>query len=290
MNALLLGAVAAFGWGLYDFLIRFVSRSGAGSLQAILLVLVFGVATLGAAALITGQEIAIPRGEFWPIAVSGATYAAGLVTGYRAFAIGPISFVAPIVAAYPVFTILWAVANGARPSLAEWLGVASVLVGVALVARFAADQPADRNREGDAPSRATAFIYAGLACVGFAASFAAGQLAAQTAPELDVTFFARIWALALVLPISLRSGLTIAGARTWLPLLMLMGTIDAVCLLAINAAGRMDGAEYAVVIASTFGLVTVALAIIFLRERLSILQCLGVACVFSGIVALAGRF
>ena len=161
MNALLLGAVAAFGWGLYDFLIRFVSRSGAGSLQAILLVLVFGVATLGAAALITGQEISIPRGEFWPVAVSGAAYAAGLVTGYRAFAIGPVSFVAPIVAAYPVFTILWAVANGARPSLAEWLGVASVLIGVALVARFAADQPADQSREGDAPTRATAFIYAG---------------------------------------------------------------------------------------------------------------------------------
>jgi drug/metabolite transporter (DMT)-like permease len=288
MNALLLGAVAAFGWGLYDFLIRFVSRSGAGSLQAILLVLVFGVATLGTAALITGQEISMPRGEFWPVAVSGATYAAGLVTGYRAFAIGPISFVAPIVAAYPVFTILWAVANGARPSLAEWLGVASILIGVALVARFAADQPAEETPAGSRPSRGAAFLYSAMACVGFAASFAAGQLAAQTAPELDVTFFARLWALALVLPISLRSGLTIAGARTWLPLLMLMGAIDAVCLLAVNAAGKMDGAEYAVVIASTFGLVTVALAIVFLRERLSLLQVVGIALVFSGVVALSG--
>ena len=99
-----------------------------------------------------------------------------------------------------------------------------------------------------------------------------------------------MWALALVLPISLWSGLTVAGARAWLPLLMLMGAIDAVCLLAVNAAGKLDGAEYAVVIASTFGVVTVTLAIVFLRERLSMLQCLGMVCVFAGVVVLSGRF
>jgi drug/metabolite transporter (DMT)-like permease len=69
-----------------------------------------------------------------------------------------------------------------------------------------------------------------------------------------------------------------------------MGGLDALSLLAVNSAGKMEGAEYAIVIASTFGAITVILAVLFLKERLSMLQCLGMASVFSGIFALSGRF
>jgi drug/metabolite transporter (DMT)-like permease len=288
MSALLLGAVAALGWGLYDFLIRFATR-GSGGFQAVLLVLISGAATLWVAALALGEPISPPQGKLWETAISGATYAGALVCGYRAFTIGPVSFVAPIVAAYPVFTMLWAVANGSRPGPADWLGVVAVLIGVALVARFAAEQTDEKSREGPR-SRVAALTYAGAACVIYAVSFAVGQLATQDSSELSVTFFGRLWAIAVVLPIGLITGITFSGARSWLPILALMGGLDALSLLAVNSAGKMEGAEYAIVIASTFGAITVILAVLFLKERLSMLQCLGMASVFSGIFALSGRF
>jgi len=286
MTAILLGAIAALGWGVYDFLIRFVSRT-AGSLHGVLFVLLFGGATLGMIALLSGEPIEIRPESFWPVAFTGGVYAASLACGFRAFALAPVTFVAPIVAAYPVYTMLWAVLNGARPSVIELLGVASVLTGVTLVARFAANQT---DALPDWPrTRIPALIYSCLAAFGYAASFASGQLATQGSSELSVTFVSRLWAIAAILPFCLNAGLKMDGARTWLPILAAMGIIDGLCLLAVNTAGKMDGAEYAVVVASTFGVVTVILAVLFLRERLTMLQCLGIACVFPGIIAMSGR-
>lgn len=289
MTALLLGAAAALGWGLYDFLIRFVSRA-AGSIQGVLFVLVFGAATLGVVVLVSGEPITFQQDDFLIVAFSGISYAASLACGFRAFAIAPVSFVAPIVAAYPAFTMLWSVLNGARPTLTEWLAVGSVLIGVALVARYAGEQPAEEDLQDWPRSRATAFFFAGLASFGYAASFAAGQLATQNSSELSVTLVARLCALAAVLPFYLRAGIRLDGARSWLPILALMGIIDGLCLLAVNAAGKMDGAAYAVVLASTFVIIAVLLAVLFLRERLTMLQYLGIACVVSGIIAISGHF
>jgi drug/metabolite transporter (DMT)-like permease len=288
MTAIVIGALAALGWGFYDFLIRFVSRL-TGSLQAILFVLTFGAVTLWIAAWVLGEPIALPEAKFWPIAVSGVAYAGALMTGYRAFTIGPISFVAPIVSAYPVLSMLWAYANGSRPSLVQWLGVASVLIGVALVARYAAEQP-EEEHEKLRGSRLEAFLYAAAAGIGFAFTFAVGQIASQGASEISVTFLGRLWSIASVLPFALHAGLSLERVRSWLPLVALMGAIDGTCLLGMNAVGKLPDAEYAAVLASAFGVVTVILAVIVLRERMSTLQFFGIACVFSGIVALVGQF
>jgi drug/metabolite transporter (DMT)-like permease len=290
MTAIALGAVAALGWGIYDFLIRFVGPHGPRSAQAVFLILLFGAVTVCAAALVVGGPVSHPKDEFWLVAATGAMYAVALMFGYRAFAIGPVALVAPLIAGYPVFTMVWAVAAGSRPSPIELLGVALVLVGVVLVARFAAAQPSDVGQDTTTGTRREALLFSILACVGYASAFTMGQVASQTAAELSVTIYSRLWALAVALPITLAAGVTFVGARTWLPVYATMGALDGLCILAINAAGKMEGAEYAIVLASTFGIVTIVLAILFFRERLSILQCLGIACVFPGIVAISGRF
>ncbi len=53
-------------------------------------------------------------------------------------------------------------------------------------------------------------------------------------------------------------------------------------------AGQGDNAELAAVTASTFGVITVLLAWIILRERINGLQWLGIVLVFGGIVILSG--
>lgn len=52
-----------------------------------------------------------------------------------ALANGPISIVAPIAGSYPALAMLFAVAQGARPSAWQWLAIVAVMVGVAIVSR-----------------------------------------------------------------------------------------------------------------------------------------------------------
>jgi drug/metabolite transporter (DMT)-like permease len=289
MSAVLLGVIAALAWGFYDFLIRFVSR-GIGTLQAVLIVLIFGAASLAAAAFALGEPMTLGPDKFWAVAVSGLAYATALIGGYRAFGIGPVSLVAPLIATYPVFSIVWALANGSQPALADWLGVASIFAGVGLVARFAAEHPDEQTSKTTIQSRNMAVLYSGVACAGYAISFAAGQFAAQNASEICVTFFGRLWAIAVVLPMCLRAGARFTGAGAWLPILALMGSLDAMGLVAINSAGNFSGSEYAIVVGSCFGAVTVVLAIIFLKERLTLPQLCGMLFILAGVITLSSRY
>ncbi len=288
MSAVLLGTVAALVWGLHDFLARFVSRS-LGSLQAVLIVLAVGAAFVFATMQAAGEPVHIAPGRAWLILLAGVAYALALKLLYDAFAIGPVSLVAPIIGAYPVFAMIWAVVNGAQPTVTDWLAVAAIMAGVALVARFAEEAPADPT-EAPIGSRAKAILCAGLSCAGFAISIIAGQSAASNSSELSVTLFARLAAIGIIAPICLQQRVSFSGARSWLPVLVLMGALDAGGLAAVVAAGKMDAAELATVVGSCFGAVTVVLAVVFLKERLSLPQLLGMVMILGGVLALSSRY
>jgi drug/metabolite transporter (DMT)-like permease len=66
-----------------------------------------------------------------------------------------------------------------------------------------------------------------------------------------------------------------------------MGLADGIALASVMAAGRLEGAQYAAVAASTFGLLTIVMAWAFLRERMSTFQWVGGAVAFAGIGYLA---
>jgi drug/metabolite transporter (DMT)-like permease len=74
--------------------------------------------------------------------------------------------------------------------------------------------------------------------------------------------------------------------RAW-PLLALMGFLDAFALGVVIASGALDRPEFAAVAASTFGMVTIILAWLFLKELMTPSQWLGVAITFGGIGYLA---
>ena len=96
----------------------------------------------------------------------------------------------------------------------------------------------------------------------------------------------RVVALSAVLVLALgkRAAIRPPGRQVWL--LALMGTFDAVALGLVTAAGALPRAEYASVTSSLFGVLTVLLAAWFLREKVRLVQWLGIGAVFSGIAAL----
>lgn len=276
MISLTFGLTAALCWGLHDFVVRDVARK-APALPLLTLVLGFGAVLLAPLTLIEGWGGMTLRAAGFA-ALSGGCYVLASLGLYRAFAIGPVGLVAPICGAYPLVTLLLAMAAGRAVGGRDWLAVALVIGGIALVAG---------RKEPGQGARLAAILWAALGAACFALTFQFGQIAAREGGELTATLLARIAALALVLavlPVQ-RQGLAPAMPH-WRPLL-LMGALDVGALGLVLASGGLPRPEYAAVASSLFGVVTILLAWRFLNERLGPAQALGVAVVFAGIALLA---
>jgi len=126
-----------------------------------------------------------------------------------------------------------------------------------------------------------------LAGTGFAITFALGHIATTWGAELASIAIARVAAMTVVLALALGLPGPILPQRAQIPILAGMGVLDTVALGAVLLAGTRDNPEFAAVAASTFGLLTVLLAWLFLKEKMTLTQWGGVLIVFAAIGYLA---
>ena len=132
---LLMGLCAATAWGLSDFCLRGVGRSGASPLRS--LSGIFLAATLGLSGALpfTGAFAHLAR---CPLPVLGLAALLGLLLVlanlllYRALAHGPVSLVAPIANSHAAVTVLLTLLAGQRPTLPTLGALTLIGVGVAL--------------------------------------------------------------------------------------------------------------------------------------------------------------
>jgi drug/metabolite transporter (DMT)-like permease len=284
MSAALLGALAALSWGTHDFLARFPSR-GVGAVATVLVVTVTGLVFLSIWLFAGGAEIRLVWPAMWLVALTGVAYALATLSLFAALALGPISIVAPIAGSYPALAVIFALTQGARPGLTEWLAIVAVTVGVAVVSRSGGRFEAS----GDiAPGKLPAVLMLALgASLGFAVGLTAGQYAVPIFGEAETAWLGRIFGLATVVVIWLGAPKSAVPLR-WVPILSLMGLLDATALLLIVTAGSLPDATYATVASSGFGAVAVVWARIFLKESIAPIQLAGIAMVFGGVAVLAG--
>lgn len=285
MSAVVLGLVAAVAWGVHDFFARIVGRAVDG-LQSTLAVLVCGAVALGVAFLAFGGPLAETAAYKGPIVLAGLAYAAAFYWLFLAYAHGPVALVTPIITAYPVYTLAWSGLQGTPASAAETAAAILIVVGVALVAAFAMEPSHDEGAIKP-QSRVKAILFSIVAGLGFSVSFIVGQTAAQEIDPISIAFLSRLCSVVAVAPVLIRSSIPWGPIWSWLPLIALMGALDAVALAAIVAAGKLPDATMTQVVASSLGVVTVGLAIIFLKERLCWQQVLGMALVFGGVSLLS---
>lgn len=281
MLALGLGLSAALIWAVHDLLARKLSQ-GAALLPILATVLGVGLVALAPAALYLGDWRAMTPAALGVAAMSGLTYAVAGGSLYKAFSIAPVRLVSPVIGAYPMLSLAIAVAQGRAVSGSDWLAVAAIVGGIALVALTTRDDAP----EGYAAPPGVALAWAGLSAVGFAATFALGQEAARQSGEMPVILTARTVALGCILALAFWRRARVSPPRGQTPVLALMGLLDAAALAFVTASGSLPQAEYASVSSSLFGVVTVLLAGWFLKEGVRPLQWLGIAAVFSGIAGL----
>ena len=143
MNQVLGGALTAVCWGSADFIASYSGRA-LGVLSALLGMLVSSALILTGLLWYQGDPFDWLGDGWWMLVAFGATQAIATLFLYQALARGPVSIAAPIVGSYPVFSVLFAIALGLRPSGLLLAAMAVVILGVVVVARCTAHFTAAR--------------------------------------------------------------------------------------------------------------------------------------------------
>ncbi len=284
MNAGLYGLLAAFGWGGADFIARFTGRA-IGHQQALLGMLTVGAIVISLIIFLFDIPIVFTMTAWWLLLVTGIGTMVATLLLYQGLARGPVTVVAPIVGSFPIFNIMLAVILGARLNNIQWMAIFAVFTGVWLVARASshfASQP-DYNRQH---LRQT-IIIALASSLFFGITIAAAQAASLVYGELQTVCIARwISLLALALVFIWRRQVPVINLSCW-PLIGLQGFMDTGAYAALAWSAQAENAEIAVVTASGFSIVTVLLASVFLKEKMSWIQWCGVLLIVIGVIVLS---
>ncbi len=273
-----MGLIAAFCWGVHDTLVRYISQK-VGVFPSLFPVLVTGCVMTAVLSVLLDTSSITPYAA-WLATLSGIVFGVTGLSFYKALAIGPVRVVAPVVASFPILSVGWAVMNGQAVTAWQWFAVLIIVGGCAFVAITSAD-------DDSSGPKASAVIWSVLAAIGFATSFALGQLSVAENTEMTAIALARIGAVAVVAILALMLRQPLAPVRSALPVLMIMGVLDAMAIGAVMLAGSYAYPAFASVAASTFGVLTITLAAIFLREAVARIQWVGIMTVFAAIGYLA---
>ncbi len=312
----LLGLLAALGWGSADFLARYATRL-LGTYRTLFYMQFIGLFSLSVYLLATGQlprllETAGWQPWAWCVLVALLNVAGSLAL-YRAFEVGVLMIVSPIAASYAALTVMLSLLSGETLSRLRGIGIGLALIGAVFAATSFATPPEGVKAGAGEPGRKQRL--AGGAGLALFAAVAYGVmfwlLGFQVTPALGG--IAPIWLIRLVTPCTLalvaaparqslrlrRQALAETGfphsrsrwslARLRLPpgrgwwLIAGVGVLDTSAYVANTIGFATHQVAVVSVLASLFSTVTVMLAWFFLRERLHWSQWLGVAGIFAGV-------
>ncbi|MGH2923186.1 MAG: EamA family transporter [Solirubrobacterales bacterium] len=278
MAAIAYALSASLVYGLSDFLGGLKSRTC--SLLGVLLVSQGAAfALLAAFVLLRGEGP--PSGEFllWA-AAAGVAEAVGVAALYRGLAVGMMSVVAPVASTAPVVPIVAGISLGELPGALQWAGIALAVAGI-LIAGSASPGG------GSTPETVRAgLIFGLLSAVGFGAFY----VALDAASEGDIPWalvVARATAVALFVGAYAASRARPRIPRSEVPVLILIGVliIAADSLYAVSSTKGLLGVV--AVLSTLYPVVTIALARIFLGERLERAQQVGIVAVLGGVFAIS---
>lgn len=209
---------------------------------------------------------------------AGVINGAALATFYTAAARGPISIVAPIGSTGAVVPVVVSMLQGERPGLLQLIGIPVAIVGVALAAARAAPKPDADPVAGVGLSVLAAAIFGS-----FLAVFAEASHHGATRAVLDSRAALLVCTVAVVAAARLPWRVPAHDiGRTALPgLLLVTGTA------AYGIATTKGLVSIVAVLATLSPVVTVALAVLLLHERLIGRQRAGVVIALTGVLLLA---
>ena len=277
MLSIFLGLLAALGWGAGDFTGGIASRK-TGAYRTVLYGEVIGIFVLFFVIAIFSEPI--PDLRSWMFAMlAGALGTLGLVLLYHAMTLGLMSIATPVsallAAALPVVVGIF------REGLPAW--TTFIGFGFALFAVWMISQGEDGVT--DILAHLADLKLPLIAGIGFGSYFIFMHEATSTGSTIWPMVASRSGGLILITVYMLvtRSSWKVEDASAW-PIITLNGILDISGNVFFILAGQMGRLDVAAVLSSLFPGATVILAWIFLKERLSLNQWIGIAAALTAIV------
>jgi drug/metabolite transporter (DMT)-like permease len=264
---------ASVAWGIGDFIGGLKSRTLA-PLAVLAVAQPVGLAAMLVAAALHWEPW--PGGSVLLAAPAALLGTLGLVAFYRGMASGSISLVAPIAATGALLPVGFGLATGERPSAPQLAGIA-LAVGGAVVTSYEPGAASER------PRVAAGVGWALLAAVAFGGYFIPMHEAAE-GDFVWATLVFRITSFSLVLAAVLAFRPRLARAPRDLAVLACIGIADTGGNVLFAAAASQGLISVVSVLASLYPIVTVALARIYLRERVTRVQEGGAVATLAGVV------
>ena len=282
--SILLGVGGMLGWGIYDFLGGVFAKQ-IGPFKSLFWSQLAGFLFIFLLALVstTGARVTIP--VVLLSAIAAVIYAAGYLFFFKGFEIGNVSIVAATMNLWAVFTMLFAfLFMGQRLSAVQTVGVVMIISGAALASLNWNDIRRQKFSLSAGVKEAVigAFFFGVFWNFSEVISEQAGWLFTTLFVKFGIVLFLLIFSFLVKREISLSQ----AGSRTK-TMVLLMGVIEAGAVALVNYGLTIGDAILITPIASALSIVTITLAIIFLKERVTRLQGFGMLMAVCGIVVTA---
>ncbi len=281
--SILLGLVAALGWGASDFVLSRISQA-VGPTRTLIYVQAGGLLAISLV-ILAWQDRPPLDPWLWLVTIGANIFnLIGTVLLYRALTVGTLAVVSPIAASFAVVTTLLALATGERPTPLALSGIVLVMGGVIVVSRAPST--------GVAALRAPGFVLGQgvLAASGAALSYGIFfWLLRPVTTTMGIAwpiFVGRILTLgaALAFKVTRPSGPS-RPLPSWLWGAVVLATgLDTVAFLSYNFGISTAYVSVVAALASIFSAVTVLMAWVLLHERLASSQWVGVVAVLAGVL------
>jgi len=282
--SILSGIGGMFGWGIYDFLggvyakqigpfKSFFWSQLAGLIFAILLLFAFTI------------NLNVPILVIILLPIAAIVYSAGYLFFFKGFEIGNLSIVAATMNLWAVFTMLFAfIFMGQRLSTLQSLGVLMIISGVTLASLNRGDI---KNQSFQLSSGVKETV---LGAFFFGVFWNISEVISEEIGWLLTTLFVKFGIILFLLLFSFlkKRELDITTATTKTKCMVaLMGIIEAGAVAIVNYGLTIGDAILITPIASALSIVTITLAIVFLKDKVTKLQGLGIITTIAGIIVTA---
>ena len=273
-----------FGWGLYDFLGGVFAKQ-IGAFKSLFWSQLAGLISIFLLAIVFRSRVNTPVLVIILSLIAAILYSAGYLFFFKGFELGNVSIIAATMNLWTVFTMLFAfIFMGQRLSAFQTLGVLMIIFGATLASLNWSEI---KNQKFQLSTGVKEAVFG--ACF-FGVFWNVSEVISEKVGWLLTTLFIKFGIILFLLIFSLLVkqgiGLTKTSTKTK-TIILLMGVIETGAVALVNYGLTIGDAILITPIASALSIVTITLAIIFLKDKVAKFQGLGIITAIVGIIVTA---
>jgi len=280
--SLLSGLAGMLGWGVYDFSAGVYAKT-LGPYKTLFWSQLAGTLFIALLACLFIVEFYIPLSIMLLLPLASLLYTGGYLFFMRGLEVGNISIIAAIMNIWAVVTMLIAfVFMDQRLATSQVCGVL-MIIGGAIIASLNWKEIKNKQFKLSIGVKETV-----IGSIFFGSFWNVSEIVSEQIGWLQATLFIKIGTIALLLFFSLLAKQTLSvdrmSTKTKL-MIVLMGMIEAGAIISVNFGLTVGDAILITPIASALSVVTIVMAIVFLKERVHKVQLAGIITVVIGIIS-----